>query len=189
MRYLVPIDVKMHLVVSDGGWPHIRIQVSDMWNFLLDAGAAEPDHYHYRFLSKYAQTQPTKSIRYNPTTWFGKAIRRLPFSQFLVFTEAIMYYSAWTRQPYYLQRRIRPHLLQPNFHTIKHKVSLHNLLRNRLKPSTSSSITPQPTLPQTHKTSFQPISSPLTTPPPIRPPYHQLYGLTLPRRHPREGVG
>ena len=183
MRFLVPLGVKFSLTVSDGGWPHIRIQMSDLWDFFMEVGATDSDSYHYRFLHKYSQTQPTKSLRYNPTSWFGKAIRRVSLPNFIIFTQGVMFYSAWTRNYYYLQRRIRPHLLQK----LKPKIPFHKLIRFRLIPPL------KPTTPLTpsfsHKSTFQPIYFTPTTPLLLLPPSPQPFGLSLPRRHPREGVG
>ena len=189
MRFYIPLDTRPSLKVTDVGKPHLRIQLSDFWAYVLELGLVEDGDYLYTFLKQHSISHWYSSIRFNPSTWFGKFVLQLSLDHFLPFAMYAMYHNLWIRHPYFLHRRIRPHLLQPNFHTIKHKVSLHNLLRNRLKLSTSSSITPQPTLPQTHKTSFQPISSSPTTPSLFRPPYHQVHGLSLPRRHPREGVG
>ena len=184
MRFLIPVHNRPSLKVTDVGRPHLRVQLGDFWPFVLAAGFLDDGDYIYQTLKRCSQTHAPYSIRFNPTTWFGKFLLRLPYHDFLEFTIYAMFQNLWFRKPYFLQRRIRPHLLQPK---TKPRKSIRKLICFRLKPSTSP---PQPSLPfYPNKTSFHlphiTPSSPIT----FRPPTIQHFGLSLPRRHPREGVG
>ena len=185
MRFLIPVHNRPSLKVSDVGSPHLRVQLGDFWPFVLAAGLVDDGDYIYQTLNLCYQTHGSHSIRFNPTTWFGKFLLRIPYHFFLEFTTCAMYQNLWLRKPYFLQRRIRPHL----FHSkTRLRIPLRKLIRHRLQPPQSP---PQSTLPHPHphKTSFHPLHITPSTPLIIRPPTIQLFGLSLPRRHPREGVG
>ena len=133
MRFHIPLHTSPSLKVTDVGRPHLRVQLTDYWAYLLEVGLVDDGDLLYTMLHKALPTHGYYSIRFDPTCWFGKFIRRLPLTHFLTFTMQVMYYNLWTRQTYFLQRRIRPHLLSK-----QKPVSLHKLMRYRLKLTTPS---------------------------------------------------
>ena len=185
MRYHIPLYYRPKLKVTDVGWPHLRIQQSDFWIYIQEAGFVDDGDTMFSFLQRHHLSHSMNSIRFNPTSWFGKAVLRLPYDTYLLFATSAMYLNLWLRKPYFLHRRIRPHLLTPK---IKPQISRHKLIRSRLKPPPSISKPLSPLIHQ-HKSSFHLLHITPPTPPTIQPPRILHFGLSLPRRHPREGVG
>ena len=188
MKFFPPL-ILPQLKVEDVGWPHLRVQMSDAWTFFLEAGMVDDGCFFYRFLSSYSRTHPYHSLRFNPVSPFGKSILKCPFYYVLYILSIFIATSRRLYKPYFLQRRIIKRLLSPK-HLKTRTRSLHNLIRNRLKspsPSSSSHISITPS--HRHKSSFQLLLIFPTTPLLLRPVILPLRGLSLPRRHPREGVG
>ena len=173
------------LQVENAGGPHLRVKMCDIWAYSIEAGMVDDGSPHYTFLSNYCQSHAQHSFRFNPTSPFGKSILRCPFYDRLIIIQSFILANLWIRKPYFLPRRIRPHLLCK-----KRPLITHNLIRFRLKlaPSLPHPTPPSP-LPSRHKSSFHSLQILPTTPLLIRPPTFLYYGLSLPRRYPREGVG
>ena len=193
MKYIPPPSPLPRLLVEDAGWPHLRVTVSAAWTFFLEAGLVDDGCPFYSFLSSYSRTHAPYSLRFNPTSPFGKSILKCPFYYVIYIISCFIATSVRLRKPYFLQRRIRRRLLSPNYRKKHHAIPLHNLIRHRLKPPTPhkpSHISPTlPTPSHRHKTTFQLLLILPTTPLTLRPPTIPTRGLSLPRRHPREGVG
>ena len=189
MRFIPLSNSLPQLKVEDVGWPHLRVQMSNVWIFLPEAGLVNDGCIFYSFLYSYCRTHFYHSLRFNPISPFGKSILKCSFKYVIYILCEFISTSVRLLKPYYLQRRIRKRLLSPNYHK-KHSTPLHNLIRNRLKPSlpcTSSHIPPAPS--HRHKSSFQSLIILPSTPLLLRPVTIPTRGLSLPRRHPREGVG
>ena len=186
MNFLPPHSSSIpRLQVEDVGRPHLRVKMSDIWTYFLEAGVVDDGNPFYTFFSSYCQTHAYNSFRFNPTSPFGKAILKIPFYHRLDVIQSCILASIWLQKPYFLQKRIRHCLLCKPQSPIT-----NNLIRLILKQPTSQPQHTQP-IPQTHrhKSSFQPIHITTSTPLLFRPPMIAHYGLSLPRRHPRAGVG
>ena len=179
------------LLVEDVGRPHVRITMAAIWSYFLEAGMEVDDCIHCKFLSSYCTTHAHNSFRFDPTSYFGKSILQYPLWYRTGIIINFIYASIWIQKPYFLQKRIRSRLLSPNYHKRPHLVSLHNLIRNRIKPHSIPIPPPPPPIKplHRHKTFFSLITISPSTPIIFRPPIPLPYGLSLPRRHPREGVG
>ena len=185
MRFHIPLHSKPALKVTDVGKPHLRVQLSDFWEYLLGVGLVDDGDPLYSLLKKALPAFGHYSIRFNPATWFGKFISHLSLYHFLPFTMYVMSYNLWARSLYFLQRRIRPHLLKPKLS----KTPLFKTMSSRLKLRSQPTSIPPSNLLHFHKSSFQPLHITLSTPMMLRPVMILYFGLSLPRRHPREGVG
>ena len=174
------------LQVESAGGMRLRVKMCDIWAYFLEAGLVDDGGRIYTFLSRYCQSHSQHSFRFNPLSPFGKSILRCSLYNRINIIEAFIIANLWIRKPYYLPRRIRPQLLCKNRPLIT-----HNLIRLRLKqvPTLRQPTPPSSPPPSRHKLSFQPIHILPTTPPLTCPPALLYFGLTLPRRHPREGVG
>ena len=176
------------LLVEDVGRPHLRVKICDIWTFFLEVGVVDDGCPLYTFLSRYCHSHAYTSFRFNPSCSFGKAMLKLPLIELLSAISSFIVANIWIQKPYFLQKRIRSCLLSK-----KHRnISLHKLIRFRLKPIPP--LPPPPVIPSplnqhSHKSSFQPIHITITSPPVFYPPKLLYHGLSLPRRHPREGVG
>jgi len=183
------------------------ISVLAIWNLFAEVWRhsgllIDPDPVNlraYKFLLRYFSNplHQTYSYLVNLKTPFMRSVLKYSFEDRLSILLALIYsnHSKFARscvQP----RRIRPlftrHFL-PRFHSPPHKhsklPSLQNIIRNRL---------PSPSLPEPTRTIIQHFRNQLQFRPrciqPSQPPLHpptklNLFDLTLPRRHPREGVG
>ena len=173
------------LLVEDVGRPHLRVKMSDLWTYFLEAGVVNDGNPFYTFFSSYCQTHAYNSFRFNPISPFGKTILKIPFHPRLGLIQSCILASIWLQKPYFLQKRIRRSLLCKSLFPIT-----NNLIRLTLQQSTTRSLHTQPIPPtHRHKSSFQPIHITIPTPILFRPPTIAHYGLSLPRRHPRAGVG
>ena len=187
MRFELPYSSPFpRLQVEDVGWPHLRVKMSDIWTYFLEGGMVDDGCHHYKFLSSFCQTHAFNSFRFNPTSPFGKSILKCSFFYRTTVIHALILASLWIRHPYFLQRRIRPKLL-----STKHSLtSSRKLIRFRLKLTTPPHKSTLPSsLPYRHKSSFQPVLIRPASPLLFRPATILYCELTLPGRHPREGVG
>ena len=180
-----PLTSLPKLLDEDVGRPHLRVKMSDIWTYFLEAGVVNDGNPFYTFFSSYCYTHANNSFRFNPLSAFGTLILKIPFYHRLDIIQSFILASIWLQKPYFLQKRIRKRLLCKPQSPITNK-----LIRLTLKQPTTQPPHTQPIL-QTHrhKSSFQLIHITIPTPILFRPPTIAHHGLSLPRRHPREGVG
>ena len=195
------ISSPLRLRVKAFAGPHVRVTMSDCWKFFIDAGLVDNGGFTYYWLYNFTNTNPDFDFAFKPSSHWGKRILKSSLHTILDTLGRFIHNHSQFSLASITLRRIRP-LLSPKhlaflrrFHTplptIPPTPSLKNLIRKRLKSPKIFISTPPPisTLPHQHKTSFTPISHFHSIPLNLRPIKTLLFGLSLPRRYPREGVG
>ena len=86
------------LLVEDVGRPHLRVKMSDLWTYFIEAGVVNDGNPFYTFFSSYCYTHANNSFRFNPLSAFGILILKTPFYHRLDIIQSFILASIWLQK-------------------------------------------------------------------------------------------